>query len=1214
MSFSYAEKIQSIRGVFSWFIESDPDVPEAATMGAKAYRRDQHIHQERKDAYSHQVYDPYRGNLCVSGRFLGLPVIISPVGALGNELGTGTMNKSEFLRRNYVINEILVRTRESITIVTAHLNAPQAISRIKPEYVQRADQLSSRPEPCSDLTIHACFSPYIPNQYALIGDRGRVAIWTRDASADSTAAPRSSINFGNSNTTTTTATSFDPLLMEDNTPSTYNAYLQHENDLDDYIMAVDEATHGRQSRGSKRRNISDMSGEKRARTDADEAKSGLDSPPKDQTRSLNIVRSAQSQVQEASDPWHSCSWAAHPCQLILASRSYASLLDFRGKNIERKLYDVKEQERIVAIQDADPNSGQPFQRYLATNKQVICIDQRMPNQPLISWAHHQGRDEPRGIEVVEMRVGDMDMSTVITWSERNAYITATSVSLDTHVARGGIRGRVVLGRPQELASFHDHPYYSQTAAYRETQYQWYDALDDKGRKMMSLKPALYGLSWMPQNAIGGDESENEGDGNDGAQKRMQRVLNAQDSLKPDKRDSKVEASEKKKRQRAAHFSLFQYSATGALYAQSIDVLPKFSGNRFAYDVASGQSPGERLQEYLLRLQQAKTAPDSQQAERLQQVRIGNILKAIDSQVAPWRTKKPMNEGDGNEEAAEKEAVTAKEVRDHISLDLTSLVNFLKQYLEMDRESDPRTSQVITDARTLQDKIDEALHLVQDMSKPNLTVFELVREIRCLDLPLRQREALQQGINEYLARESGLSSSLSRKPFQKSIQAWNAKEMKLAINPSSPDVTTKDIEQHLVDQYPLPRTVSLTASDEADASLARSMANMHVHPSGEVGQRGSTSPSSTTEWPSPAVRAVRQRTVQRLAQDLKLSSALVIKGRERSNPPQPPEERTQQEAALYPTNDQGDQANTAAEVSALNATYSDRVPIDFEFQYLFQSGNGGSRPRNPGSTLPQPLSTLQVQLRVKPIWQEWVVGADPNTYRYVPPGQDATEEDLEEERERREAQEREEKLLRLRMRREKRQAKTREARNRDMFHQSNATAAVGLGTSISQPTMGEGIGGIGGNSNSSWPMAFDDDDYSFSRLPTVVSTSSAAALRAKKASSSTAATAITTPSTKGGGVRRESDAPASLKKTVSFTTPQEASRDHINESAATLPTLGTGSSLDAVLEATNMPTSQEAITRTDFFSASQPVPGTFGSRPAISAASKKKKKKPRTQGF
>ncbi|KAG0242292.1 hypothetical protein BGW41_004506 [Actinomortierella wolfii] len=1134
------------------------------------------VHQERKDAYSHQVYDPYRGNLCASGRFLGLPAIISPVGALGNELGTGTMNKSEFLRRNHVINEILVRTRESITVVTAHPNAPQAISRIKPEYVQRADQLSSRPEPCNDLTIHACFSPYIPNQYALIGDRGRVAIWTRDASSGATAAPRSSINFGNSNTTTTTATSFDPLLMEDNTPSTYNAYLQHENDLDDYIMAVDEATHGRQSRGSKRRNIRDMSGEKRARTDADEAKIGLDSPPKDQTRSLNIVRS--------------------------------------DKNIERKLYDVKEQERIVAIQDADPNSDQPFQRYLATNKQVICIDQRMPNQPLISWAHHQGRDEPRGIEVVEMRVGDMDMSTVITWSERNAYITATSVSLDTHVARGGIRGRVVLGRPQELASFHDHPYYSQTAAYRETQYQWYDALDDKGRKMMSLKPALYGLSWMPQNAIGGDESENEDDGNDGAQKRMQRVLNARDSLKPDKRDSKVEASEKKKRQRAAHFSLFQYSATGALYAQSIDVLPKFSGNRFAYDVASGQSPGERLQEYLLRLQQTKAAPDSQQAETLQQVRIGNILKAIDSQVAPWRTKKPMNEGDGGEEAAEKEAVTAKEVRDHISLDLTSLVNFLKQYLEMDRESDPRTCQVITDARALQDKIDEALHLVQDMSKPNLTVFELIREIRCLDLPLRQREALQQGIKEYLAKESGLSSSLSRKPFQKSIQAWNVKEMKLAINPSSPDVTTKDIEQHLVDQYPLPRTVSLTASEEADASLARSMANMHVHPNGEVGQRGSTSPSSTTEWPSPAVKAVRQRTVQRLAQDLKLSSALVIKGRERSNPPQPPEAGTQQEAALYPTNDQGDQVNAATEMSTLNATYSDKVPIDFEFKFLFQSGNGGSRPRNPSSTLPQPPPNLQVQLRVKPIWQEWVVGADPNTYRYVPPGQDATEEDLEEERERREAQEREEKLLRLRMRREKRQAKTREARNRDMFHQSNATAAVGLGTSISQPTMGEGIGGIGGNSNSSWPMAFDDDDYSFSRLPTVVSTSSAAALRAKKASSPTAATAITTPSTRGGGVRRESDAPASLKKTVSFTTPQEASRDHISESAATLPTLGTGSSLDAVLEATNMPASQEAITRTDFFSASQPVPGTFGSRPAISAASKKKKKKPRTQGF
>lgn len=42
--------------------------------------------------------------------------------------------------------------------------------------------MSSRPTNCQDQTIHAAISPYIPNTYALVGDQGRVAIWTRRGS------------------------------------------------------------------------------------------------------------------------------------------------------------------------------------------------------------------------------------------------------------------------------------------------------------------------------------------------------------------------------------------------------------------------------------------------------------------------------------------------------------------------------------------------------------------------------------------------------------------------------------------------------------------------------------------------------------------------------------------------------------------------------------------------------------------------------------------------------------------------------------------------------------------------------------------------------------------------------------------------------------------------------------------------------------------------
>ncbi|KAF9978965.1 hypothetical protein BGZ73_007852 [Actinomortierella ambigua] len=1135
------------------------------------------VHQERKDAYRHAVYDPYRGNLCASGRFLGLPVIASPMGELANEL-----------------EEILVRTRESITIVAAHPDAPQAISRIEPQYIQRAAQLPARPDRCSDLTIHAAFSPYIPHQYALVGDRGRVAIWTRDASLSSSSiAPHtfasdntSSNNISSSGRSNIFSRSSSIFGQGDNTLS-YEDCVYRENELDDYIMAVDGMTmQERLSRGSKRRNLREASGGKRVRMETDESEfEPLDMP--------------------------------------------------MGKNVETKLYDVRKSERIVAIQEADRHSGQPFQRYLATNLQILCLDQRMPNRPLISWAHHQGREEPRGIEVAEARVGGMDMSIVTTWSERNAYISSTA--------------------------------YTHTSAYRETRYQWCDELDEQGERMMSLKPALHGFSWIPRHVIEEEGSEDDEEEEQDEQERSAlneaTMLGSHGKIKAilARRHQRLQARVQRRREQTGHLAIFQYSATGAIYGQSVDILPRFSGPRFGFDFASGRSMNEIYQEYQLRSQLAKANPGSRDTDRLYQMKLGRVFQALGSQVAPWKTKgrkKQPGDVSGEEEhgeeeevemQADQEVVSAKEVREHMDLDLTSLVEFLKGYLEMDRETDLRTSQIIADANCLSIKVDEAVQMVRDRAMPNMTLFELIREIRCLDVPLRHRDALKRGIEAFVNQGSlsasnpdddtdeypSASTSTSGALFQKIIPAWNAKEMKLRIDPSSSKVTTEQLERDLEHQYPWPRTVKVTASNEADTSLVSSMANMHMRSGGSSGNlRGmSSSPStdqqrsrsSAVEWPSPAAKLVRHRTVERLAQDLQLSSSLVVKGCNRSRS----SAETAQQEALAPLQAHGEQAAAASTDGTPNpaSNFSDKEAIDFKFRYLLQSGSGGKKIAS--QTALAPPSPVMVPIRVKPILQEWVVGTDPYLYKYVPPGVDAGEEDLEEERVRREAQEQEEKLLRLRMRREKRQAKVRETRARDMFHESNSTGgSFSQPASLSQKDSGVGIG------SSSWSRSYDDDDFTFSALPTVVSTSqAAAAARAKKAAAgkpigkptgkltapagSGMQTVAAASSSNSNSTRRLSDSSASLKKTVSFSMQQAGFGNQADELPASQPTqmpIGNSASLDAVFEATmDLPASQDFGTRDDFISASQPVPGAFGSR-GIAAAAKKKKKKPRTQGF
>ncbi|KAG0377694.1 TATA box-binding protein-associated factor RNA polymerase I subunit C [Mortierella sp. AD032] len=154
------------------------------------------------------IYDPFQGNACAVANFVGLPILATPSGPTGSDLAIILVDhkpnqqppfnlirpKSTLLPflspilqiaapslnfTNKADEQILVRTRESITIVAPQATVPQQIARMQPEFIQTVGRMPSKSPQCQDHTIHAAISPYIPNTYALVGEHGRVAIWTR---------------------------------------------------------------------------------------------------------------------------------------------------------------------------------------------------------------------------------------------------------------------------------------------------------------------------------------------------------------------------------------------------------------------------------------------------------------------------------------------------------------------------------------------------------------------------------------------------------------------------------------------------------------------------------------------------------------------------------------------------------------------------------------------------------------------------------------------------------------------------------------------------------------------------------------------------------------------------------------------------------------------------------------------------------------------------
>lgn len=123
--------------------------------------------------------------------------------------------------------------------------------------------------------------------------------------------------------------------------------------------------------------------------------------------------------------WMSCDYGAHPRSILIASAMDGlDLLDLRVGVLHTsskasltapthptpflksdpsttpvRLYTLRPNSLLRAFRR--PPVSHTFQTFLATNKEVLVVDQRFPGRPIMVWEHHHGQDPPCGIEVLE---------------------------------------------------------------------------------------------------------------------------------------------------------------------------------------------------------------------------------------------------------------------------------------------------------------------------------------------------------------------------------------------------------------------------------------------------------------------------------------------------------------------------------------------------------------------------------------------------------------------------------------------------------------------------------------------------------------------------------------------------------------------------------------------------------------------------------------------
>ncbi|KAF9132855.1 TATA box-binding protein-associated factor RNA polymerase I subunit C [Mortierella sp. 14UC] len=1048
------------------------------------------------------IYNPFQGNVCAVASFVGLPVIATPGGPTGSDLDITLVGhkpeqqppfsllrpKSSLLPflspilqiaapslnfKNKADEQILIRTRELVKIVAPEATVPQQIARMQPEFIRTVGSMKSKPSNCRDNTIHAAISPYIPNTYALVGEHGRVAIWTR-----------------------------------------------RSND-----SASGTANHGAGGQGTN--------------------------------DSVTIIRKHDGSYEDQEDPWRSCIWSAHPSNLIVVSRTNMELVDYRGPTAATSLFQLREGETIQALQENSVSALTPFHTYIATSHQIACVDQRFPKRPLISTAHQMGRAMPCGLKTMDTTVDGSRYTTALTWDMRNAGITAYNFSHGSMAEPPAMSGGA-----QELPSFHSHAHYTNTSELRNPLKRADDKAVVGDRMYHAIKPPLMGLALLPTSALSDDEENGASQGSV--------ALEANGATK---------------------FSVLQYAATGAVYAQEIDIVKQgpdldslsgqvlTSGNKLAFKIAQENATGgEDSDDY------SDADNDSEDISRKLEM-LTKIMEASEGCVAPW--KRGVRE---NQAKADRPGVTDRDVRKHERFDVTILMESLRTFLLLDRETKP----TVID---LEASINDAMEFIAKSSS-SVTIYDILYAIDCAHLSLNTREAVAQQIQNKLELDPHFASTNKLVTRHDAITTWPLFDHDISTTIPGSEATFSRIRRYLEQLYPLPKPRVLDlegggGGSQSHGKSRRQSTEMDVQDGEEEEEEKEEKEKEGDDpfvWPSQESRQIRNTTIYRMAQELALATMVIVKTME----PGPDDEPVV--AAKSATERETSSATTAvAPITATTsiATGTTSMTPPFRFKYLRQDIGGG------------PLKPLEIKVseRAQNVLDEWYTGDIENDFTYPNLDNSVDDDGLGADEAKRTQ---EEDLIRKRERREKKETKQRGIRMLDSSYNVSARG------SASQPTTGVVVT----EESSLYNQMGYSDEFGMFSAPVVVSYSQPAKTRTQpptrpkmtmtdtKASASTAS-GVKNPfsfSQEHRSPIESKSQPAGLFFSAMTSKQEEEPATYGSQSFSSL--------------------SQQESSQDDMLfsgAASQPVPGPFATKRikaggAGAANSKPKKKKIRTQGF
>lgn len=456
-------------------------------------------------------------------------------------------------------------------------------------------------------------------------------------------------------------------------------------------------------------------------------------------------------------------------------------------------------------------------------------------------------------------------------------------------------------------------------------------------------------------------------------------------------------------------------------------------------------------------------------------------------------------------------------------------------------------------------------------------YEILHEIRCAHLPMATRSALSQQVQNRIELDPFVTSSNNRVIRHKIIRTWPDLDHDISTTIRGSEATVQAIQTYLEQLYPLPkpRVLDLVTSHNQSAGHSKSQGAMDTSEEERKDE--------AHVWPSQESRHIRTTTIRRMAQELALTTTVIVKTLE-------PEVLEEEEPA-----------------TATSTSTSTKPP--FTFKYLFQDTKDGSfkSPR------------IRLSKRAQGVLDEWYTGDITQEFTYrdlsLTEEEAALQSDAAKEA-------KAEALLKKRARREKKENKIRGARMLDSSYNINAKG------SASQPA-----GIITEETQVFSQMGYANEDGMFS-APTIVASSQLRRDTLKSRSQQqypvrTTATAasrntfsFSQPASVVGGIGSSKSGSFSSQVTLKGElSPVEFKSQPAGLFTAALKRESLGSSQGTLKpETSSSLPSQEPLLFAA--AASQPVPGPFatkrtmikGGGKAVDPGSKPKKKKVRTQGF